>query len=31
LWAGVDLRTCQSWMGHKDLESTEPVQSLLTV
>jgi integrase/recombinase XerD len=22
LWAGVDLRTCQSWMGHKDLEST---------
>jgi integrase/recombinase XerD len=22
LWAGVDLRTVQSWMGHKDLEST---------
>jgi integrase len=22
LWTGVDLRTVQSWMGHKDLEST---------
>jgi integrase/recombinase XerD len=22
LWAGVDLRTVQSWMGHSDLEST---------
>jgi integrase/recombinase XerD len=22
LWAGVDLRTVQHWMGHKDLEST---------
>jgi integrase/recombinase XerD len=22
LWAGVDLRTCQHWMGHKDVEST---------
>ena len=22
LWAGVDLRTVQSWMGHTDLEST---------
>jgi integrase len=22
LWAGVDLRTVQSWMGHKDMEST---------
>jgi len=22
LWAGVDLRTVQEWMGHKDLEST---------
>lgn len=22
LWAGVDLRTCQHWMGHKDMEST---------
>ncbi|PYV56222.1 MAG: hypothetical protein DMG98_13515 [Acidobacteria bacterium] len=22
LWAGVDLRTCQDWMGHVDIEST---------
>jgi site-specific recombinase XerD len=22
LWAGVDLRTVQHWMGRKDLEST---------
>jgi len=22
LWAGVDLRTVQQWLGHKDLEST---------
>ena len=22
LWAGVDLRTCQHWMGHTDIEST---------
>ena len=22
LWAGVDLRTVQSWMGHTDIEST---------
>jgi len=22
LWAGVDLRTVQSWMGHTDLAST---------
>jgi integrase/recombinase XerD len=22
LWAGVDLRTVQHWMGHKDIEST---------
>jgi integrase/recombinase XerD len=22
LWAGVDLRTVQSWMGHTDMEST---------
>jgi site-specific recombinase XerD len=22
LWAGVDLRTVQAWMGHKYLEST---------
>jgi integrase/recombinase XerD len=22
LWAGVDLRTVQSWMGHKDIAST---------
>jgi len=22
LWAGVDLRTCQQWLGHKDVEST---------
>jgi integrase/recombinase XerD len=22
LWAGVDLRTVQSWLGHKDLKST---------
>ena len=22
LWQGVDLRTCQHWMGHKDIEST---------
>lgn len=22
LWAGVDLRTCQLWMGHVDIEST---------
>jgi len=22
LWAGVDLRTVQLWMGHKDIEST---------
>jgi integrase/recombinase XerD len=22
LWKGVDLRTVQSWMGHKDMEST---------
>jgi site-specific recombinase XerD len=22
LWSGVDLRTVQSWLGHKDLKST---------
>jgi integrase/recombinase XerD len=22
LWANVDLRTVQLWLGHKDLEST---------
>jgi integrase len=22
LWAGVDLRTVQQWMGHSDMEST---------
>jgi site-specific recombinase XerD len=22
LWAGVDLRTVQLWMGHTDMEST---------
>jgi integrase/recombinase XerD len=22
LWAGVDLRTAQSWLGHNDIEST---------
>ncbi len=22
LWAGVDLRTVQLWLGHKDMEST---------
>jgi integrase len=22
LWAGVDLRTVQEWLGHKDMEST---------
>jgi integrase/recombinase XerD len=22
LWAGIDLRTVQSWLGHKDMEST---------
>lgn len=22
LWAGVDLRTVQSWLGHTDLAST---------
>jgi site-specific recombinase XerD len=22
LWAGVDLRTVQDWMGHKDIAST---------
>jgi integrase len=22
LWKGVDLRTVQSWLGHKDLKST---------
>jgi site-specific recombinase XerD len=22
LWAGVDLRTVQQWLGHTDLEST---------
>jgi integrase/recombinase XerD len=22
LWAGVDLRTVQAWLGHKDMEST---------
>ncbi|HEV2246985.1 MAG TPA: tyrosine-type recombinase/integrase [Terriglobia bacterium] len=22
LWAGVDLRTVQSWLGHADLAST---------
>ena len=22
LWSGVDLRTCQHWMGHQDVEST---------
>jgi site-specific recombinase XerD len=24
LWAGVDLRTVQQWLGHSDMESTMP-------
>ena len=30
LWAGVDFRTVQQWLGHSDMESTDEIPQALT-